>query len=64
MSDSRRSPRGHFIEKLGHYDPFLEDKKKSLYLDMNKLESWVQKGAQPTNRVKGLIKQYKQAVQN
>lgn len=63
LADSRRSPQGRFIEKLGYYDPLLRDSKKSLHLNLDKIESWVEKGAQPTNRVKGLIKKFKQTDQ-
>ena len=59
VADSRRSPRGRFIEKLGFYDPFLPDTKKGLKLDIPKIESWIHKGAQPTRRVKSLVKKFK-----
>ena len=48
-----RSPRdGRFIERIGSYDPMkpvgAEDR---VVLDAEKAKSWLEKGAQPTDRV-------------
>jgi small subunit ribosomal protein S16 len=55
--DSRRPRNGRFIETIGHYDP---RKKKDLILDLQKVEEWIQKGAQPSNTVGCLIKRLKE----
>ena len=47
-----RSPRdGRFIEKVGHYDPKLEDTSKRVTLIAARIEHWLSVGAQPTDRV-------------
>ena len=48
-----RSPRdGRFIERLGYYDPLLpKDKDRALKLDLEKVQDWLNKGAQPSDRV-------------
>ena len=49
-----RAPRdGRFIEILGHYDPRQEPSVVSL--DTGKVDEWLAKGAQPTDRVRKLI---------
>jgi small subunit ribosomal protein S16 len=47
-----RSPRdGRFIEKIGNYDPKLEDKDKRVTLITERVQHWLSVGAQPTDRV-------------
>lgn len=48
-----RSPRdGRFIEKIGSYDPMKpKDSAERVVLDLEKVQSWLAKGAQPTDRV-------------
>ena len=48
-----RSPRdGRFIEKIGSYDPMkAKDAADRVVLDLEKVQAWLAKGAQPTDRV-------------
>jgi small subunit ribosomal protein S16 len=47
-----RSPRdGRFIEKVGTYDPRLEDDSKRVNLVTERIQHWLGVGAQPTDRV-------------
>jgi small subunit ribosomal protein S16 len=48
-----RSPRdGRFIEKVGTYDPMKpKDDPARVVLEAEKVQAWLQKGAQPTDRV-------------
>ena len=49
-----RSPRdGRFIEIVGVYDPRAEP--SAVRVDNEKAVSWLQKGAQPTERAKKLL---------
>src|ERR1700744_2833859 len=51
-ADSRYPRDGRFIERLGYYNPLLpKDKEERLHLDMDKVKSWMVKGAQPSDRV-------------
>ena len=51
-ADSRAPRDGRFIERLGYYNPLLpKDKEERLKLDMDKVKSWMVKGAQPSDRV-------------
>ncbi|MHB1103982.1 MAG: 30S ribosomal protein S16 [Devosia sp.] len=47
-----RSPRdGRFIERIGTYDPKLEDTTKRVNLVTERAQHWLSVGAQPTDRV-------------
>lgn len=56
VADQRFSATGRFLEVIGHYDPFA--KKEGLVLQMDRVEEWVSKGAQPSERVKSLMAKY------
>src|SRR5215467_12885043 len=54
----RRSPRdGKFIETIGTYDPKKPGQNSTLNLD--RVEYWISKGAQPSDTVRSLIKKNK-----
>lgn len=56
VADSRRYATGKFLEVVGSYNPHPLGKEQGLILDMQKINDWIAKGAQPTDRVKSLIK--------
>jgi small subunit ribosomal protein S16 len=59
----RRKPRdGRFIEQLGFYNPIATGQEEKLRLNLASLEQWIGKGAQPSDRVKYLVKQAKKAA--
>jgi small subunit ribosomal protein S16 len=52
VADSRFPRDGRFIERLGFFNPLLpKDHKDRLRLDMDKVKSWMVKGALPSDRV-------------
>src|SRR6516162_178844 len=52
VADSRSPRDGRFIERLGYFNPLLpKDKTDRLKLDLDKVKSWMTKGAQPSDRV-------------
>jgi small subunit ribosomal protein S16 len=52
VADSRYPRDGRFIERLGHFNPLLpKDNESRLKLDLDKVKSWMAKGAQPSDRV-------------
>jgi small subunit ribosomal protein S16 len=59
VADSRSPRDGRFIEILGHYNPLTEP--PTVKIDREKVQSWISKGAQPSNTVKKLIKNTKEA---
>jgi small subunit ribosomal protein S16 len=51
-ADSRSPRDGRFIERLGYFNPLLpKDNTDRLKLDLEKVKSWLAKGAQPSDRV-------------
>ena len=52
VADSRSPRDGRFIERLGHFNPLLpKEKTERLKLDLDKVQAWMKKGAQPSDRV-------------
>lgn len=58
VADKRRSRDGRFIERIGHFNPIASGKEKGLSLNLERAEHWISQGAQPSDRVKSLIKTY------
>lgn len=56
VADQRRYVTGKYIEVIGTYNPAPKGQDKKVVLDMAKTNDWIKKGAQPTDRVKHIIK--------
>ena len=57
VAADQRAPRdGSFIEKLGTFNPLLpKDHAERLVVDVEKVKSWLSKGAQPTERLQKMF---------
>lgn len=53
VADSRAPRDGRLIEQVGRYNPLTQPSK--IELDLEKIDAWIAKGAQPTDTVKRLI---------
>jgi len=53
IADSRVARDGEYIEKVGHYNPLTVP--AEIVIDADKAKSWLAKGVQPTETVKGLL---------
>ena len=52
VADARAPRDGRFIEKVGTYDPMKsKDDPARISLETEKVQAWLKKGAQPTDRV-------------
>lgn len=51
--DSRASRSGTYLQILGHYDPMTEP--PAIRIDQEKALRWLQRGAQPSERVAYLM---------
>lgn len=52
VADARAPRDGRFIEKVGTYNPILKsDDDKRVILKLDRIQDWMSKGAQPTDRV-------------
>ena len=56
VADSRKSRDGRFIERVGFYNPVASESEEGLRLDKERIDYWVSKGAQVSDRVSSLIK--------
>src|SRR6266566_7096947 len=57
VADSRSPREGKFIEIIGTYDPKIPGHNSSL--NVERVEYWISKGAQPSDTVRSLIKKTK-----
>jgi small subunit ribosomal protein S16 len=61
-TDSRNGRDGRYIERLGFFDPVGKDDQENLRIDLERIDYWIGQGAQPSDRVKTLIKTKRKAV--
>ncbi|MGA1597761.1 MAG: 30S ribosomal protein S16 [bacterium] len=54
VMDSRSKRDGRFIEKIGFYNPMVQENRFDI--DMERAQYWISVGAQPTDRVQKLMK--------
>jgi len=55
-ADSRMPRDGRFIERLGIYNPLLpKDSEQRVKLDMERVQHWLDRGAQPTDRIARML---------
>jgi len=53
-ADSRRQRDGRFLEILGHYNPLSQP--YELVVHKDKVQTWISKGAQPSEQVASLLR--------
>jgi small subunit ribosomal protein S16 len=58
VADERRSRDGRFIERVGFYDPKAPEGHETFRLNRERLAHWQSVGAQPSNTVQRLVKQF------
>lgn len=61
VTDSRKRRDSGYIERLGYFNPVARGGETRLELDTVKVDDWVAKGAQLSERVATLVKQAKAA---
>jgi len=62
VTDSRNPRDGRYIERVGFFNPIARGAEEKLRLDLERIEHWTSKGAQPSERVAKLIKQATKAA--
>ena len=60
VADSRMPRDGRFVERVGYYNPIASGQEVKLELNIERIDYWVSKGAQPSDRVLNLLKQNKE----
>jgi small subunit ribosomal protein S16 len=56
--DIRRPRDGRVLEELGTYDPLVPETDARAVLKAERIDYWLSKGAQPSDKVRVLIKKY------
>lgn len=57
VTDGRSARDGRNLERVGYFNPIAVGKEVRLELDTAKVKTWVEKGAQMTDKVKALYKE-------
>ena len=55
VADRRASRDGNYLERVGYFNPIATGGEKRLELDKERVTHWINKGAQPSDRVKNLL---------
>lgn len=62
VADQRRSRDGRFIEQLGFFNPVAKGSAEEYRIDIDRVDYWLSKGAQPSEMVKKLVTRAKKEV--
>lgn len=58
VTDSRKRRDGSSIERIGYFNPVARGQEVRLHVEMDKLNQWQKVGAQLSDRVSALVKEY------
>lgn len=56
IAEARSKRDGAYVDHLGHYNPLAT--KDALKIDMKAYQAWLDKGAQPTDTIRDLVKKH------
>lgn len=56
VTDSRNRRDGRFIERLGYFNPVAKGGELPLSVNKERMDYWISKGAQTSERVASLVK--------
>ena len=57
VADSRKPRDGRFVERIGYFNPISSGKEVRLEINQDRIDYWLSKGAQVSDRVLTLIKE-------
>lgn len=57
VTDSRNARDGSFIEHVGFFNPIARGQEERVRIDRERVEFWISRGAQMSDRVSSLLKQ-------
>jgi small subunit ribosomal protein S16 len=61
VTDQRNRRDGRYIERLGFFNPVARGNEEKLRVDVDRIDHWVGHGAQQSERVAKLIKDYRKS---
>ena len=56
VADRRRPRDGQYVERVGYFNPGARGQEVRLHVDQERVDYWLSKGAQPSERVAALLK--------
>lgn len=56
VADKRNARDARFIERVGFFNPVARGQEESLRLEQDRIDYWLSKGAQPSERVANILK--------
>jgi small subunit ribosomal protein S16 len=59
VTDSRKRQGGTALEQVGFFNPVSKGKERRLELNLDRIDYWVSKGAQTSDRVAQLVSTYR-----
>jgi len=59
VTDRRTSRNGRYIERVGFFNPIATGGETRLRIELPRVDHWLGQGAQPSERVADLLKQYR-----
>lgn len=62
VTDSRNKRDGRYIERLGFFNPIASGKAERLSLNEERIHYWLGHGAQTTERVVSLLKEFRKSA--
>lgn len=62
VADSRSRRDGRFIERVGFYNPVANEKQERVRLSVDRINHWVEQGAQLSDAVAKLVNEQKAAA--
>jgi len=62
VTDSRSGRDGRYLERLGFFNPIATGGESKLRIDLERVDYWLQQGAQPSARVASLMEQFRSAT--
>jgi len=60
VADQRKPRDGRFIEQVGYYDAVAKGRATRIELNKDRIQYWINQGAQPTPRVAHVIEEFTQ----
>ena len=64
VADSRSKRDGRYIERVGFFNPIARGQAERLLLKEDRIQYWLDNGAQTTERVHSLIKEFRKRHQD
>ncbi len=64
VTDSRNRRDGRYIERLGFFNPIASGNEEKVRIDLERVDFWIDRGAQPSDRVASLLKAERKKAAN